>query len=378
MGTLLLRTADFARRRIDRFRKLRRSSWPGRWNALRRRRRMLPKRLSAETTRLIVFMLPGNDIASGGILSAISICQVTRQLRHIHGAEAVICTMPFDPPLSRFSRFQNQEFLFGLEEVLERCLHLEAVLFHVPEYAAGRLGSSLGGVHRQALQRIVRVHFNILLQDIGGAPSRDQVKLLEELGSVSCTAAHERYASEVTAKQLGVPVQLLSTFVSPELFNRVPYSDKRNRLVISSDRQPRKLEVLAAIRDANPNLRMRIVRNMKYEDYKKLIERSKWTVTFGEGLDGYFVETVFSGGIAFATYNDRFFTPDFAGLRTVYANVDEMIARMAADIKALDEPNEFASYHSEQFAICAKYYIATSYRQNVERFYRTWFLFDRS
>jgi len=53
-------------------------------------------------------------------------------------------------------------------------------------------------------------------------------------------------------------------------------------------------------------LSVQIIRNLTYDQYKSLVSRAKWALTFGEGLDGYFIEPVFSGAIAFAVYNEQF------------------------------------------------------------------------
>jgi len=49
------------------------------------------------------------------------------------------------------------------------------------------------------------------------------------------------------------------------------------------------------------------------------LKRSDFDI--GEGLDFTHFETVFSGGVAFAVYNSRFFTDAFASLETVYHRV---------------------------------------------------------
>jgi hypothetical protein len=70
----------------------------------------------------------------------------------------------------------------------------------------------------------------------------------------------------------------------------------------------------------------------------RLARRAKWSLTFGEGLDGYFAEPVWSGGVAFAVFNDRFFTPAFAELETIYPSWAALMQRMPLDLQRLDEP----------------------------------------
>jgi hypothetical protein len=61
---------------------------------------------------------------------------------------------------------------------------------------------------------------------------------------------------------------------------------------------------------------------MTYQEYKATISKAKWALTFGEGLDGYFVEPIFSGDSSFSVYNPSFFIEDSWSLRTVYRDYD--------------------------------------------------------
>jgi hypothetical protein len=156
-----------------------------------------------------------------------------------------------------------------------------------------------------------------MLQNIDLAQGQN-IDELRRFGYVTVTTAHDAYSNKVTRETLGVPLHKLSVFMGPELFKRSLYPDKKPILVVSHDAHPLKEDVLGLIARAHPQLEIRIVQNMSYEEYKALILEAKWSLTFGEGLDGYFVEPIFSGGNFFAVFNDRFFTPAFAELETVY------------------------------------------------------------
>ena len=79
-----------------------------------------------------------------------------------------------------------------------------------------------------------------------------------------------------------------------------------------------KSTVLGVMSKTFPDTRLQIVQNLTYEEFKAAISRAKWALTFGEGLDGYFVEPIFCGCVSFAVYNERFFTEAFRSFRTVY------------------------------------------------------------
>jgi hypothetical protein len=100
-----------------------------------------------------------------------------------------------------------------------------------------------------------------------------------------------------------------------------------------------------------------------------LVARTKWALTFGEGLDGYFLETVFAGGISFAVYNTEFFTTDFKELKTVYSNWDDLKNHICADIKSLDDLRNYAAYNAKLYSVCNRHYNPDIYMKGIEDFY---------
>jgi hypothetical protein len=225
------------------------------------------------------------------------------------------------------------------------------------------------------LIKIRNTHFNILLQSIEHVPAEKYVNILKKMGKVTCTTAHEKYSTLEIREKLGVPLHKLSTFVSPEKYAKTEYSMKENLMIVSPDVHPEKTGILRMIAERFPQIRIQLIKNMTYEEYKRVISRAKWALTFGEGLDGYFVETAFSGGISFSVYNPRFFTEDFRSLRTVYDNYDVLKERICNDIKYLDDKTVYAAYQKEQHELCHRYYRYEEYIKNIELFYREKYTF---
>ncbi len=141
-------------------------------------------------------------------------------------------------------------------------------------------------------------------------------------------------------------------------------------MIVSPDQHPRKTEILKLIEKELPLLKMKIIKNMSYEEYKETISRAKWALTFGEGLDGYFVETIFSGGIGFSVYNPKFFTRDFGSLRTVYGSYEILVQKICKDIFELDDEKAYVDYQNKQFELCSIRYDYRNYLKNLEAFYR--------
>jgi hypothetical protein len=202
-------------------------------------------------------------------------------------------------------------------------------------------------------------------------PEKGQIDDLRVLTqNVTITTAHVKYCTRAYRDFFGAPLHFFSTFASPENYQLMPYTTKRNLMILSPD-DPKKNDLLISkLAEKDIKLEIKVIRNLKYEEYKELISAAKWSVTFGEGLDFYFIEPVFSGAISFAIYNDQFFTPDFSSLRTVYHSFDELLENLSEDIGGLDSQDAFSRVQKEEFELCAKYYSKEQYRKNIAAFYR--------
>jgi hypothetical protein len=327
------------------------------------------------TKRLIIVLTPGYEHPTGGVLSIAAIYRETKAMRRIHRAKVVLCAVPGDDPLFfKYSWFKNRNYLLDLNSVLLNCADLDYLLLHIPEYAVNQVLVWLNWASTAYLRNVRQVHLNILLQNIECVRGQN-VSELKRFGTVTCTTAHEAYTNSATRDALGVSVHRLGVCCGPELYPRSGYLDKQPLLVVSNDPHPMKEQVLRRIAEGCPHLKIRVIQNLSYEAYRKLIRHAKWSLTFGEGLDGYFAEEVWSGGVAFAVFNDRYFTPAFSRLETVYPSWEVLLERMPADLYRLDEPVAYARCWREPYDLLNDLYNTERFRGNLQRFYRAEYTF---
>jgi hypothetical protein len=315
--------------------------------------------------RLIVFLTPGFDGPSGGTMSIAWTYRETQALQDLHGAKVAICTVPGEPPLLKYTWFQNDNYLLDLEALLSRCDRLDYLLIHIPEYAVNEFADWLES-HRPNTREL---HLNVLVQHIDIMRSQD-LKRLSRFGRVTCTTAHEAYSNAATRAELGVSLHRLSCCNGPERYTISRYEDKQELLMVGHDEHPLKERVIGEITKALPALKVQVVKNLKFEEYLDLARRAKWSLTFGEGLDSYFSDPVFSGGVSFAVYNERFFTPAFAKLETVYPSWEVLIERLVMDLKRLDEPVGYKRCWKQAWDILNDLYSVERFRENLRSFYR--------
>ena len=332
-------------------------------------RRVLTRTVTFRTKRLIIFLTPGYDYRAGGIMAVCSNYRETMALRHLHRAKVALCSLPGDPPLFKYSWFENRDYILDLESVLKQCDGLDYLLLHMPAYSVDQVYDWLNSAAPRLLSNIREIHLNILLMNIDNIQGKN-VAGLKRFGKVTCTTVHEAYSNAATREAMGVPLHRLLVCTGPEYHSISGYQDKDNMMIVSPDAHPLRGQVLDLIARALPDLTIRVIENLSYEDYMKLARRAKWSLTFGEGLDGYFVEPNYSGGIPFAVFNDRFFTTEFAELETVYPSWEVLMERITTDLRRLDEPVAYQQCWQQIYELVKDLHSPEKFRENLRLFYR--------
>ncbi len=341
----------------------------GQWRIRRTQNRRLKTDFDPVAEKLIVILTPGNDTVTGGILSIASIFAETMKLKGLHQSEVLMCTVPGDPLLLNYTKFKNDNHLFEFSGILNHFTNLNEIMIHIPEYCIKQFLRNLSSEDCQNLKKIKTIRINVMLQNIKLLSDFKLPASLKEFGLVTCTTAHEQYSSLEIRTSLGVPLHKLSVYLSPEQYSCSKFIERSDLMIVSPDTNPRKSDILGLISKEFPSMQIQIIQNLTYDEFKTAISHAKWALTFGEGLDGYFVETIFSGGIGFAVYNSDFFTQNFKSLQTVYESYDALAKRICSDICELNRENEYSEYQSKQFALCAKYYNYGDYILNLKLFY---------
>ena len=319
---------------------------------------------------LILFLIPGVDDVNGGLLSINSIYEETQKLKYLHNSSTIICTLPKHNSFIKYTKFLNNLIIFRFEQLKKYFNKLDSLLVHIPEVFLSDF-LQMEEEDKSWVKSISNVHINILNQNIQLMPSLDVLKNIKSIcNKITCTTAHEKYSTIDLSKNLNMPVHKLSVFCSPEKYYFKDYSEKKDIIIVSPDKHPDKESILHSIKKNIPSLEIKIIEGLTYEEYKELISIAKWSITFGEGLDGYFIEPVFSGTISFSVYNEDFFTYDFKSLSTIYSNYGELTKNICKDIIKNDNKEAYTQVNKEIFELCHKHYKYNEYLENLKRFYK--------
>jgi hypothetical protein len=329
------------------------------------RSRNQTNRLASGNKRFVVFLVPGRNIVNGGIMSICSIASETQKLLAMNGVSVAVCTACGEPRLLRLTKFDNDIDILAFSDLLPRFPSDSEVLVQVPELFLQKFVTDRALLYRSRPD--LTWHFNILLQNIELIPSKKTVDVLQQIGTTTATINHR--ASADLAQHLGCPVHYLSWGLCPEDFERVAYSSKKKLIVISPDLHPAKLKIVHRMSEALPDYKIIEIRNMTYRRYKSIIRKAKFTFTFGEGLDGYFVESIFSGGVAMAIFSAHFFTPEYRNLDGVFFDGEHALNGVAEFVSKADNEMQYQLLADRQYRLVAETFNRQVYLQNIRAFY---------
>jgi hypothetical protein len=330
----------------------------------------------ANARQLVWFLVPSWDICNGGLLSISYFHAETQMLLGGPGIAVVASTYPNAPTLKKYTAFPNSMDIFSFTEIITHFKSVEHAIIHIPEYFCKDFPGQLSPTERLFLDTIPRLQVNIMLQNIDQCNPDDIQPLRTLTDEITCTTAHDRYSTQEQSTRFNIPLHKLSVFV--DAYERRRWTEKQDIMILSPDQHPVRDRVIEIIKKGLPNLELITIGGMSYENYRLLIAKAKWSLTFGEGLDGYFAEMAWSGGIPFAVYNDRFFMPQFNELPTVYDTWDELQTWIVGDILKLDHEEVYDAAGESIRKVLNELYSCEKYRENIRLFYNEEYSFPVS
>jgi hypothetical protein len=316
----------------------------------------------------IVFLIPGYEIRSGGILSIFSFYRETKKIFGSRKA-VIMSSYPGQPKIENYTWFNNDVYIYSFDEIVK--LHnVNSMLIHVPEYYVEQLVDNIESNDGKYFKYISNMSINIMNQNIEYMPKQSVVnKLKKYFSKLTITNAHQKYTTIENRALYNAPMHLLASWYDQEPIAVLPYESKRDKVIVSPDQHSQKSFVLKLIKDNFPNLELIVINNFRYDDFKQLEKEAKWGISFGEGLDGYFAGLVLRGGIGFAVYNEEFFTKDYKVLPTVSDSYTVFGDDIVKFIKENDAKESYESNNRLMFDIINAQFNYEDYINNVKMYY---------
>lgn len=320
---------------------------------------------------LIVCFIPNIKMMTGGIQSIYSICKYSREI--CPQAQCLIATVPGKYTYSYNPYFKNEEKIYRFEQIIKNAKNVEKLTLHIPEYYADKFYKALKKDEIKFLKGIKDLHINILNQNIELMPEPQKLKGLYKLtDNVTQTIGHHRYATQEVCDKWQMPAHFLSVHIDISGYKTYPFEEKEKIIVLSPDEAPYKKAVVEKLKKELTDFKLITVQNMTFDEYMDLIARAYFTITFGEGFDGYFNQPQTVGGLGMAVYDSAFFPDEsWLELKNVYKSPAEMENNIVNDIKELSANKElYYSLISKMKEKLSTLYGEDLFKRNLEKFYK--------
>lgn len=288
--------------------------------------------------KLAVFVVPEHDAMSGGIFSFFSIADHARRMRRLHGYDVLVMTRANPQGLTyvRVSAFRNNETVLRLEQ-LRLFAEVSDLQIHIPEYATVDFVRYLSPELVNYLLRRDRVHINIMNQNIRLMPEPEGFRDLRRISNtVGQSVSHSAFFSQEVADRYDLPTLLLPAYTDLSHYPALGVEEKENIIIYSNDDARYRRAVLQRLEKLDDYELVKI-EDMTFDVYMDLATRCRFSVSFGEGFDGYVAQPIYQGGIGFALYNEEFF-PDtsFKKFENFFETEEEMIEQIVPTIRRLE------------------------------------------
>lgn len=317
--------------------------------------------------RLLVLLVPEHNAMSGGIYSIFSIAEQLRRLRRVHGYEVVLMTRPNGEGETYFrnTNFRNPENVYRFSQLLQ-CADVEELYLQIPEYATAHFCDDLS---RRELAYLAgrKVFVNILNQNIQLMPEAAQLVPLRSLAKeVTQSVAHHAYFNQEMANKYGIPTLLLPAYTDLSSYPGCGIAGKEKLIIYSLDKAEYKERCLQRIAAELPDYKLIEIKDITFDRFMDLATRCMFSITFGEGFDGYLAQPILQGGIGFAVYNDDFFpSPHFRDYENIFDSGEDMVNRICDVMRRLASDQVAYTDLNRKFA--AEYDILYSFEDYVGR-----------
>jgi hypothetical protein len=328
---------------------------------------------------LFVVIVPEHNTMSGGIYSFFSIAKAAYNMRHKHDYAIVIMTRPntYDVTYLRQSNFRNSEDVFRFSQIT-RCKRVKELYLHIPEYAAPGFIASLNSEQRDYLISRDRLHVNILNQKIELMPEKGEFEDLRAFADeLTQSVAHHAYFTQAHADRYDLPTLLLPPYTDLSSYEVIDRNEKQKLIIYSPDDGQHREPVLKAIKQGLPDYQLLEIQGITFDKFMELATRCLFSISFGEGFDGYVAQPIHQGGIGFAVYRPEYFPSEkLRELPNFFSSEQDMIDNLVPRIRALEKDEAlYRRTNRAMIDVYSRLYSREDYMKRVEKLIKREFEF---
>lgn len=315
------------------------------------------KKLQAKN--LMVVLVPEKNAMSGGIYTFFRLAHMIKKCSRDEDAEVLIMTRsyPTKETYVRQVHFNTEEVVFRFEQIV-KFKNVKNLTLHIPEYAITDFYKLISRKTKKYLKGIENVHINILNQTIPIMPEKEEFADLYKITqNITQTVAHTRYCNQEIADKYNLKTMY---FPISQDFSTSPdktFSEKKDLIIYSPDYQPKKEVILNKLKTELPEFEFVEVKYMKFEKFIELASEAKFSISFGEGYDGYHCFPILKGSIALTVYNEDYFpSPEYKEYIDTFVSYEDMEENIVKVIKELNSNEElYQKTHQNAYDNFLKY-----------------------
>ena len=341
---------------------------------IRKQQKAKIRKIDPESERLILFLIPGSDYLTGkenitgGLISIVSLVQETIKIFEGTNTQTLCVTNYNEHLIYKNTSFENQIEILSIRVIENYFKNVKRLVLHIPELFVKDFVANQK--INKWINKIQNVHINVLNQNIQLMPEVDIIHILgSRFSNCTITTAHKKYCNLELRLMYNLPFHQLSVWISPENYINLAYNKKENLILFSPDNKVLSLKTIEYLHINLKGYHFQIISGLTYEAYKKLISKAKFVITTGEGLDAYFIETYFSGGIAFAVKNLNFFDEKYLELPCLFNDDETIKDQIIKLILEFDNPVNYRSLNLRVYNILSQDYSYQTYQENLKKFY---------
>ncbi|MEG0693383.1 MAG: glycosyltransferase [Oscillospiraceae bacterium] len=324
---------------------------------------------SRRESKLIVYLVPDFDQICGGMMCISNYHDDIRGLKETEGFVSILATVPSRNTFPDYTKFDAHGHVYRFSQIYKHFRNLEELFINIPEYQFEKFLYCLSGEEVAWLATTKNITINIMNQNNELMPEPIFVDMLRKVvPNLTMTCAHKQYCNNNIRSTYSMPLHYIPADKKIE-FNVVPYNKKKNLLLLSPDFHPLRDFIVLQVQKIFPDIKIIIIENMPFKEYLRLLGEAKWLISFGEGFDGYTVESIYSGTISFSVFNDTFFEADFKKWPNMYESFEQMSRKIALDMLKYSSKVEYNKFLGEIQECCYNEFASHHYMERLANYY---------
>lgn len=331
----------------------------------------------ADTKKMIVYVNFEDNRMSGGIMSIFNFANMSRKMKELHGCEVLHANLfnKLGKYYLKQTNFRNDEITYRLNQVMEHAKKLDKLILNVPEMLLVEFMNGLTPRYKRILKNIPDLQINVMNQQIEGFAEPKEWKDLWELtDNITQTTGFDKYTTQEVCDKYGLAMYRLIGYNGLHKgYEKVDLKNKEKLFLYSPDPRACKEKTLNILKEGLPDFKFQQIQGLTFDEFMKTAQRAMFSITFGEGFDGYFTTIHFVGGLGFTVFNKTFFpTEKFLEFPSVYESYDKLAQNIVKDVRYyLENPQVYKELSQKVEALN----IETAYNEQLtydllEKFYK--------